>query len=308
MIRTESGMEDLNDNSRNRNMSRGGVSKSALSELSKSWAPADESMLRSVDPKTEAYEKVSYLASICIKYEKYEDAVRYVDEMVKLKETELTEDERNIVISAYKYYISEKRKGWRVIFLRETKEQNTKLMMNEIKSVYEDGIIKACDKFINLINNYIMNKTKSDEGVSLFLKVKADHYRYMAEITNSQALFNNKQNAFNFYKQAYEISTKLDHLNPIKLGIALNYSVFLYEILNRRINAIFYSKEALSKALIQLKEFSDEELAEETMKESLTIIEIMNQNVHEWYNEEMERLKGSENKKENDEDENNKDN
>lgn len=278
----------------NSKISKSGVSASglsALSELSKSQQPDNDSgLLRNLDPKMSAYEKVSYLASICLKYEKYEDAVRYVDEMAKLIEGELSIDEKNIVISSYKFYISEKRAAWRAIYNLESHEQNMKLMMNEIKSHYEDNIIKACEKFINLINNYIISKTKSDSGVCTFLKVKADHYRYMAEITKGQVLFNNKQNAFQLYKQAYEISSKLDNLDSIKLSVALNYSVFLYEILNKRINAIFYAKESLSKALLQLKEFSEEELTDDTLKESLVIIEILNQNVHAWYNEELEKV------------------
>lgn len=225
-----------------------------------------------------------------LKFEKYEDALRYTDEMIKLKETEMTEDERNVFVTAYKFYISEKRSAWRAIYNLEAKEKNTKLMMNEIKQMYEETITKACDKIINQINTYIISKTKSDAGVSLFLKVKADHYRYMAEITNGQMLFNNKQNAFQFYKQAYEKSQKLDDLDSIKLGIALNYSVFIYEILNKRINAIFYAKESLTKALYKLKVFSDTELADSRLKESLSIIDIMNENVHNWYQEEMGKI------------------
>jgi 14-3-3 protein epsilon len=270
----------------------GSISESE--EMSKQIESPDDSVMAAFgstrNPKTEAFEKAYYLASVCIKFDKFEDAVRYVDEMVKLKEGELTDDERHVVITGYKYFIAEKRTAWRNMFKIEVKEQNTKLMMNEIRSMYEESIIKSCERFINLINNYIFNNMKSDQNVALFLRVKADHFRYMAEITNAQTLFNNKQSAFHFYKQAYEISNKLDSLDVIKLSIALNYSVFLYEILNKRLNAIFYAKEALTRALIQLKGFTAEEISDEKFRESLNIVEIMNQNVHSWYKEELESV------------------
>jgi 14-3-3 protein epsilon len=196
-----------------------------------------------------------------------------------------------VIISAYKYYIGEKRSAWRNIYTIKNKEQNQKLMMNEIRSIYEESIIKACERFINLINNYIMKQLKGEEERALFIKTKADHYRYMAEITNSQVLFNNKQTAFQLYKQAHDLSSKFDDLNAIRLSIALNYSVFLFEILNKRTHAIFNAKDALTNALTKLKEISEQELAQDKYKECLTIIEILNENVHNWYEEEMETLK-----------------
>jgi 14-3-3 protein epsilon len=268
------------------------MSVSEFSEISEGANAQEDSILAAFEknPKVEAFDKAYYLASVCIRFEKYEDAVRYVDEMVKLKESEFSDDERNVIVTSYKYFIAEKRTAWRNMYQIEIKEQNTKLMMNEIKSVYEESIVKSCERFIALITNYIFNNVKTDQNVALFLRVKADHYRYMAEITNAQTLFNNKQSAFQIYKQAYEISNKLDSLDVIKLSIALNYSVFLYEILNKRINAIFYAKEALARALIQLKGFTAEEISDEKFRESLNIIEIMNSNVHAWYKEELESV------------------
>jgi 14-3-3 protein epsilon len=293
MMRLTSSADDL-QSSRKKEESEDEGPESESDEKSKDIESPEDSVMAAFgntrNPKKEAFDKAFYLASVCIRFDKYEDAVRYVDEMVKLKEGELTEDERHVVITGYKFFIAEKRTAWRNMFKIEVKEQNTKLMMNEIRSMYEESIIKACERFINLINNYIINTVKTDQNTALFLRVKADHFRYMAEITNAQTLFNNKQSAFHFYKQAYEISNKLDSLDVIKLSIALNYSVFLYEILNKRLNAIFYAKEALTRALIELKGFTAEEISDEKFRESLNIVEIMNQNVHAWYKEELESV------------------
>jgi 14-3-3 protein epsilon len=240
------------------------------------------------DPLKDAYLKANFLANTCMKFGMYEDACRYADEMVKLRNNEPSEEDCNLVVSCYRFFISEKRTSWRNLSLMDNREQNVKLMNNEIRTTYEDFIIKACERLIALINNFILNKVKTDRNFALFLRVKADHYRYMAEVTYNQNLFNNKQNAFELYKQAYELSSKLDILDVVRLSIALNYSVFLYEILHKRLNSIFYAKEALSRALSDLKGFTAEQISDERFKESLNIIEILNENVHTWYKEEME--------------------
>ena len=80
--------------------------------------------------------------------------------------------------------------------------------------------------------------------MALYLKMKGDYYRYMAEISKGNLLYVNKQNAFHFYNEAKDIVKDFDDLNPTKLNISLNYSVFLNEVLNKRINSFFYAKEA----------------------------------------------------------------
>ena len=88
--------------------------------------------------------------------------------------------------------------------------------------------------------------------------------------------------------EAKNLTKNLDNLNAIKLDIALNYSVFLNEIMNKRINSYFAAKEAVFNALSDLKNCTEAELAAEEMRDSLICIEILNRNVEDWYNEEMQ--------------------
>ena len=54
-----------------------------------------------------------------------------------------------------------------------------------------------------------------------------------------------------------------------------------------RINSFFYAKEALYNALKSLKNCSEEVLTSEDMKDTLMIIETLNNNVEDWYKEEV---------------------
>lgn len=232
-------------------------------------------------------EKAFYLANICLQLGNIEDAVHYSDEMILTSEGILNKDMQRVLIGAYSNLIVPLRASWRQLCQIETEEKVAKKMINEIKILKQNQIAQNCEKFIKMINENILTRKLTDEEEALFLKVKADHYRYLAEITQGHQLYINKQNAFHFYKEAYMKAENFDDLNSTKLNIALNYSVFLYEILNKRINSFFFAKEALYKALRSLKNCEEDELTNEDMRDTLMIIEVLNKNVEDWYKEEV---------------------
>ena len=216
-------------------------------------------------------------------------AVRHCDEMITLCDEPLNTDQIKIILAANSLYINQLRKSQRSLVKLLMEEKEAKNLIYEIKSNKEKAIIDRSEKFIKLINEYILPKNNlSNEHHALFLKTKADYYRYLAEVTHDHELFINKQNALYFYMEAKRLTKNLDNLNAIKLDIALNYSVFLNEIMNKRINSYFAAKEAVFNALSDLKNCTEAELAAEEMRDSLICIEILNRNVEEWYNEEME--------------------
>ena len=71
------------------------------------------------------------------------------------------------------------------------------------------------------------------ESKVFYLKMKGDYYRYLAEVAagdDKKGIVDQSQQA---YQEAFEISKKeMQPTHPIRLGLALNFSVFYYEILN----------------------------------------------------------------------------
>ena len=237
--------------------------------------------------------KAYYLTNLAMKLNHGEIAVRNCDEMITLCDEPLNSDQIKITLAANSLYINQLRKSQRSLVKLLMEEKEAKNLIYEIKANKEKAIIERCEKFIKLINEYILPKMNSPNSTkefhdALFLKTKADYYRYLAEVTHDHELFINKQNALHFYMEAKRLTKNLDNLNAIKLDIALNYSVFLNEIMNKRINSYFAAKEAVFNALSDLKNCTEQELAAEEMRDSLICIEILNRNVEEWYNEEME--------------------
>mmetsp|Transcript_12703 Transcript_12703/g.9228 ORF Transcript_12703/g.9228 Transcript_12703/m.9228 type:complete len:91 (+) Transcript_12703:272-544(+) len=88
---------------------------------------------------------------------------------------------------------------------------------------------------VNLVRDKCMKVANDSEAKAFFFKMIADYYRYVAESAKGAKLEEVKNGALEFYKKAQDITDKdLNACNPIRLGLALNFSVFYYEVMNER--------------------------------------------------------------------------
>jgi 14-3-3 protein epsilon len=63
--------------------------------------------------------------------------------------------------------------------------------------------------------------------------MKGDYFRYISEYATGDLHSKASEGALEAYKAASEISgSELKTTHPIRLGLALNFSVFYYEVLN----------------------------------------------------------------------------
>merc|ERR1711967_183704 len=91
------------------------------------------------------------------------------------------------------------------------------------------------------------------------------------------------------YKAASEIAnTDLPTTHPIRLGLALNFSVFYYEVLNSPEKACNLAKNAFDEAIQEL-----DTLSEESYKDSTLIMQLLRDNLTLWTSE-TENEKGAE--------------
>merc|ERR1711879_1014425 len=138
---------------------------------------------------------------------------------------------------AYKNAVGSRRAAWRIITSVEQKE---KTKGNDEQAKYakeyctkvEGELQKICDAILELLNNNLIAKASSGESKVFYQKMKADYYRYIAEFTEGEAKTAAAENARKAYDEAAKVAEKdLPVTHPIRLGLALNFSVFQYEVL-----------------------------------------------------------------------------
>ena len=132
---------------------------------------------------------------------------------------------------------------------------------------------------IEMINGKVLAKECAPEAKAFFVKMVGDYYRYIAENAKDAKLEEVKNNALKAYDEANAIS--LPPCNPIKLGLALNFSVFHYEVMKNHSAASKLADESLQNALDKI-----DELEEDDFRDAKSIIELLKENLTLWKEEE----------------------
>merc|ERR1712051_860853 len=93
--------------------------------------------------------------------------------------------------------------------------------------------------------------------------------------TDGDAKSKAAENARQAYEEAHNVAEKdLAVTHPIRLGLALNYSVFQYEVLNNPDEACKMSRTAFEDAIAEL-----DNVAEDSYKDSTLIMQLLRDNL-----------------------------
>lgn len=130
-----------------------------------------------------------------------------------------------------------------------------------------------------MIETEVLKRACDGEAKAFFIKMVGDYYRYISENAKGDLLEQVKQKAL----RAYEDANKIDMppCNPIKLGLALNFSVFHYEVMKNHKAACDLADKALQEALDKI-----DELEEDDFRDAKSIIELLKENLTLWKEEE----------------------
>lgn len=226
-------------------------------------------------------EEKIFLARVAEQAERFEDMVDFLEEVLVAKGGEVNPDERNLLSVAFKNLISSKRAACRTISAIEQNPKYAKFnqALLTYKGQIESQLQADCQKIIDMINQRVLTGDCQPEARAFFVKMVGDYYRYIAENAKDDLLEAVKNKA----KAAYEEANRIDlaPCNPIKLGLALNFSVFNYEVLKDHAKACELADNALQQALEKI-----DELEEDDFRDAKSIIELLKENLTLWKEEE----------------------
>jgi len=214
------------------------------------------------------------------------DAARYEDMCKVVRELVLTRDatvppsstERNLVLEAYAGVIGPRRTALQT--LRDTMDNPDDALGHNILVAYRAQIASelksVCQEAMELVRNHMATHTKPNtEAHVLDLKMCADYARYIVECTDDPIY---SVEAATCYQQAATLAAKLlEPTHPTRLSVALNQSVFLFDTMNQRQDAIRLAKVTFDQAMIGLHH-----LSATTHTQSVEAMKLIRDNIIMW--------------------------
>ena len=178
-----------------------------------------------------------YFAKLTEQAERYDEMAEEYMQRVGEQPAELSVEERNLLSVAYKNAVGSRRAAWRIIISVEQKEK-TKGNEQQASHAREDvakveaELQKICDGILVLMDKNLIPSASTGESKVFYYKMKGDYYRYLAEFATGDAKSKAAEDARVAYAEATKVAEKdLVVTHSIHLGLALNFSVFQYEVL-----------------------------------------------------------------------------
>jgi len=230
-----------------------------------------------------------YLAKLAEQAERYDEMADFMKAVVTGSAEELSVEERNLLSVAFKNTVGSRRASWRIVSSVEQKEagkgntenaERAKSYREKVESELDD----ICQKILDLLDENLIKNASSGESKVFYLKMKGDYYRYIAEYKTDDAKSAASNSAHDAYKAAMEAATSdLIVTHPIRLGLALNFSVFYYEVLGNPDEACKMARQAFEDAIAEL-----DNVSEDSYKDSTLIMQLLRDNLTLWTADEQE--------------------
>ena len=233
--------------------------------------------------KKEEYsrEEYVYLSKLYEKAQSFEKMISAINKFINL-DPKLTKDERNILSAGYKDILFDKRENWKFLNSMERKETKKKskqvIYIQEIKKHIENEIKKVVENIHELLDKSLIPNCEDIESKIFYMRLKADHYRYLCEISKEKDLL---EKAEKIYKEAYDIALKeLPHINNERIGLCLNLALFYYEIKGDKKEGYRIAKNCFEESMKYL-----EEIEKFKSKDVLMLIQLLKENLIFWSSE-----------------------
>ena len=260
-----------------------------------------------------------FLTKLNERAERYEECIEYAIKYIMMSPV-LNREERVVFCSAFRNQIYSKRNSWRFLNSLEKRERkNMSLNLNnnkekenkskentnntttkdkenptsivnpeaikEIRLKIEAEINKIVDTIQNLLDDFLIPHSIKPEEQVFYLKLKADYFRYKAEYSVNEEQSLALELADRCYNDAYlTAEEELPVSSTSRLGLALNFSIFYYEQMDRKEDALMIARNMFDSAYKII-----EELEKNRAKDAILIIQILKENLILWNNEREEK-------------------
>ena len=233
-----------------------------------------------------------YLAKVAEQAERFDDMRSEMKQVAQMG-LKLTKEERNLLSVAYKNTVGTHRSSWRTIVAMEQrmiakndKDSTRKLeLTKEFRGKIEDDLRKVCIDVQEVLERHVIPNADDPEERIFFSKMLGDYYRYRAEFAESSERDEAADNSERAYEEAMKVKgSKLS--DPTRLGLILNYSVFLFEIKNNTEKACELARTGFDEVSKYVSDSQSETDSE--YKDSALIMQLLQDNLTLWTADQQE--------------------
>ncbi|VVC36536.1 14-3-3 protein,14-3-3 domain [Cinara cedri] len=227
-------------------------------------------------------------AKLALEAYRFDDMAKFMGLVVRTG-LPMTKDEDNMLAVAYKRTLDAKRMSRQTLMtIIERSDDRWKV---DVARQYRDEVGKElraqCNEMLSVINSRLSSSKPSgvstlDPATNVFYwKLYGDYNRYAAEVAVDTA---DRDQVVDQSRTAYELADELGRhalqpIDPIRLGLMLNYSVFLYQVCNERKRGHDVAKRAFDDAVAELDSI------DHTSDDITLILRLIRDNLGIWINE-----------------------
>ncbi|KAF6145238.1 hypothetical protein GIB67_041433 [Kingdonia uniflora] len=156
-----------------------------------------------------------------------------------------------------------RRASWRILLSIEQKEEGRgnevkAKKIREHRNKVESQLSSICNNIMTVIDDHLIPSSTTGEPIVFYYKMKGNYYRYLVEFKSG----NERKEFVDQSLKAYQMASTtaeadLSPTHPIRLGLALNFTGFYYEILNLPERACHLAKQAFDEAISELDSLND---------------------------------------------------
>nr|AFZ78830.1 14-3-3 protein [Coptotermes formosanus] len=229
-------------------------------------------------------ELLYFMARVADQAERHADVISIIKNIITIGP--LTAEERNLLSVAYKALTGNRRTALRTVnaFLEDpsVQPQTERISkLQELKTKLTKELDDYCKEIVELVDAKLLPSATEPAHRVFYEKLKADYYRYSVEFKEGNERKDGSVKAKESYKAAMDIAeAQLSKANPQFLGLALNYSVFLYEIDSQKTEAISLADKTFKNAVDGLEDLPEDEYSEATL-----ILQLLKDSVQLWTDE-----------------------
>mmetsp|Transcript_20011 Transcript_20011/g.37631 ORF Transcript_20011/g.37631 Transcript_20011/m.37631 type:complete len:232 (-) Transcript_20011:85-780(-) len=221
------------------------------------------------------------LARVAERSERYDEMAKFMKQRVEMGPV-LNPEERDMFSAAYKNSLTERRVAVRVadgveqMEIAEGREAYASLAKG-YRSKVEAELQSICEDALSLLRNSLVPNAEAGEAKTFYLKMQGDYFRYLAEWNRNDSKMTIAGEASTAYQEGLHEARELPPAHPVRLGLALNFSVFQHEVLKDTESAIATATEALTMA-----SDSVDQIPEESRNDSLITMQLLSDNLQLW--------------------------